>query len=220
MASEVQSEAASRFRARPAAFAHPTWLPDLSPALSDGPSAAALLAHPRVGGRAARTLSVRIAGADLGGIDLAADGRDFLIADAAQFEQRLLFVGAVSNGPAVRHAVSRLAVRSLVLTLGEPILRAAVRAGALGQEADPLDASSPEIVRARIARSAARHLAAWLGRQPEPLRRRALLGLAPDGDLVPREPAAGDPDFIPTLAPLVRRLEDETDADGDAQDAA
>lgn len=202
------ADGAAEYRAAPALFAHPFWLARASSVLGAPGAAQRLAASDRVGARFNAVIHERFE-LDPTPEDMSSDGRAFLIASPARLEARLLLLGAVSNGPALRKAVSRLAVAALAAVLGERDLRAAVRAGEAGTEDAPLDTSSPQAIRARFADSASRHFAAWLCRQPDSLRKRALLALPADSDLAPRSPAKGDPDFIPALTPLALRLDAE-----------
>lgn len=202
-----QAAGGASYFAAPASFAHPAWLSRMSPAIASPQAFDRLIGSRRAAPRLNALLKRRFDLDAISELDFEIDGRKFLLCDAATLERRLLFVGAVSAGPALRLAVSKLAVTALVEVLGEAHLRAAMRAATLGREERALDTSSAHAVRRRFAAAASRHFAAWLARQSEPVRKRAFLALAPDGDLSPRNPREGDPELIPTLAPLFRHLE-------------
>ena len=191
----------------PAMFAHYGWMQRLSPAVTSETLVTRLTHSQRVGARFATLIRERFDLVDSQVEDMSSDGRSFLLAPPEMLEERLLFLGAVARGPALRMAVSRLAIGALVEVLGESRLRAAVRAGELGEDETPLDTTSAAAVRKQFAESASSHFAAWLARQPEQIRKRALLGIAPKSDLAPKSPEKGDPDFVPMVAPLFKHFE-------------
>lgn len=190
-----------------AASAHPVWALRAAPVLGSVAMVARLRGSRRTASRFAALLRRRLELPAATPIDWGADGRRFVAASPEELEARLLFLGAVANGPVVATTVSRLAVCAMVGVLGERGLRAAIALARLGRETAPFEATSPAAARARFAASAARHLGAWLDRQPVALRHRVLMALPPDSDLDPYGAAAvggpgaaPDPDLIPTLA--------------------
>ncbi len=200
-------------------FAHPEYLGDASPALASAELRQALAASPRVSSRLEALLANRLtADTRVGDIDLAtispavSAGFAYLDAREAALEQRLLFMGVVSFGPALRRSVLREEVAVLVDAIGPRMLRAALARADLGTDRLGLDLSTADNALFCFEQRAAEHFAAWLSRLPPAVATRAQLALSPLSPFAPMRPEYGDPTLLPILAPLAASIDAEASA--------
>lgn len=197
-------------------FAHPDHLVDVFPALAAPALRQSLAGAPRVTERLERLLANRLA-ADtrVSDIDLAAitpsiaAGLPFLDAREEALERRLMFLGVVSYGPALKRSVLREEVAVLVDAIGAKMLRAALARADLGSDRLGLDLSSADNVLFCFEQRAAEHFAAWLSKLPQAVAARARLALSPLSPFAPMRPEYGDPTLVPALAPLASSIDAE-----------
>lgn len=196
--------------------AHPEHLIDAAPAFASRSFRETLAGAPRIAERLEALLANRLAAdthasaIDLGAIaSPVARGLAFLDAEPSALESRLLFLGVVSFGPALRRSVLRDEVAVLVEAIGPRMLKAALARAEIGVDRLGLDLSSAENVLFCFEQRAAEHFAAWLNRLPPALATRARLALSPASPCAPMRPEYGDPTLIPALAPLAASIDVE-----------
>lgn len=192
-------------------IAHRDRISEAAPALRDEGLRDRLAATPRVAGRLDALLAARLNVASRRPEDRSATARglEFLDAEPAVIERRLVFLGAVSYGPALRRTVLREEVAVLVEAIGARTLRVALAHAALGGDRLGLELENAEKALFCFEQRAAEHFAAWIDSLPEPYAARARLRLAPSSPVAPARAAYGDATLIPALAPIVGELDKE-----------